>query len=1145
MKRLLPLLLFFVVSSFAFAQQTGGISGTITDSGGAIVSHADVTATNTGTSAVRTVQTNESGAYVLSPLPVGQYTILVEKTGFKRVSQPNVVIDINSALTLNLTLPVGDVKEQVTVTGAPPIIDTENQELGNYRVAEQIENLPIIVREVQTLIGQTAGVPYGTGVKVASDPDTVGGTFNPSGSSRSAMVVISDGTQLNSFQTTGYPAIDGIQRRADLPVPNIDVINQFKMVTNGASAEYISPVAIIIATKSGTNALHGGAYYQYQSGGLSAHYWKIATPQSYVRKQYGGTVSGPVIKDKLFYSAGAEEFSYKFVSNTNVRWPTVAEASGDLSELPHAGSGTGNNIIYDPTTQQPFGGVGTATDVIPTLRIDPIAAAIMAFTPTAPAPPSGSALGTTNAVSSKPEYDISQKYDGRLDWNISPSNQAFFRTTIGHINQASVFKGTAPGLYGFEVKNYYTEVYTASVTHIINSTSLVKFTFSHRNEPFKNTPTFGNSAPPVPITGLTPTPPFAGLPAVTIGASATGVSNISDRDFLNFSEDHDYQYAPSYQKTFRNHTLSAGVFYLHGVKTENFANAPWGQYTTTSKANTSQAGGTAGYTSVLTSATGDSYADFLLGEPGGTTVTVGPGGGFMAKNTLSFWVQDYWKMTQNLTLNFGLRYDRLGSFYASDGRGSNSDFNDGAIVIPNGTTGMIQAAFQPYAADFITASQAGVGRGLVTPHNLSFSPRVGFAYRFLPNTVLRGGVGLYNNDYNYSVISTMINNPPFTYQAKLTRSILIPLQTGTATQQDAAINAQYTFENPSLNGNAASALSAIQGFTGFYQNYPVQQAYEYNLTLERQMGVYSFSTSYVGNTGRHLDRQIFVNGCPPGPVTCTSATGTAGRKLTQFGTSFAGQTGAGRSNYSALFAEAQRHMSKGILLDANFSWSKLLAYQYTASNPVSAPFSHYDYGQISQSPGKVFHFNYVYQLPFGRGKMFGASWNTIVDNILGGWQIAGIGTWESGEPLTVLSGSATPSPTGATSNRANQTCSVGGGPKQTSGTNPLWFDKTCFSVPTAYPGASGATSTFNFGNAGIGSVIGPRWFSYDMNVQKPFHITSHATLKLRVDALNVFNHPIYANPDLTLTDTTFGSINNQYNVNYIPRAFQFSARLEF
>jgi hypothetical protein len=1142
MKRSFCSLVLFVVSilfasAFAYAQQSGGITGVITDASGAAIPNAQVKATNTGTSVVRTAQTNESGTYVLSPLPVGQYVIEASRTGFKRVSQPNVVIDINSALTLDLKLPVGNVDESITVTTAPPTIDTENSELGNYRVSEQIENLPIIVREVQTLIGQTPGVPYGTGAKVASDTDTVGGTYNASGSSRSASVTISDGTQLNSFQTTGYPAIDGIQRRADLPVPNIDVISSFKMVTSGASAEYLSPVAIIIATKSGTNALHGSAFFQYQSGGLSAHVWKIASPQSYVRKQYGGSAAGAIVKDKLFYSAGAEEFSYKMISNTNVRWPTAAEASGDLSEL--LGLAT-PQYIYDPSTQLPFGGSATPTDIIPKGRIDPIAAAILMFTPTAPAPPSGSALGTINAVSSKPEYDISQKYDGRIDWNLSPSNQVFFRTTIGHINQASVFKGTAPGTYGFEVKNYYTQVYTAGWTHVINSSSIFKFTFSHRNEPFKNTPTYGTITPPVAITGVTPPAPFGGLPAVTIGSSGTGVSNISDRDFLNFSEDHDYQYAPMYQKIFRNHTLSAGMFYLHGVKTEAFANAPWGQYTTTSKANTSQTS----YASVLTSATGDSFADFLLGAPGGTTVTVGPGGGFLAKNTLSFWVQDDWKIAQNLTLNFGLRYDRLGYFYATDGRGSNSDFADGVIVIPDGTTNQIQPAFTPYASDFVTASTVHVGRSLTTPHNLSFSPRVGFAYRFLQNTVLRGGIGLYNNDFNYSAFSNQINNPPFTYQAKLSRSILIPLTSATT------VNSTYNFENPSFNGNAAAALSAIQGFSGYQQNYPVQQAYEYNLTLERQLGVYSFSASYVGNLGRHIDRQILVNDCPPGPVTCTSATGTAGRKWTQFGTAFAENTGAGRSNYNALFVEAQRHLSKGIVLDANFALSKLLAYQYVASNPVVAPFWHYDYGLISQSPTKVFHFNYVYQLPFGHGKRFGDHWNSYVEYALGGWQLAGIGTWESGEPLTVNVGTGlgSPSPTGATGNRADQTCAVGGGPKQALlSSGSFWFNTACFARPAVTAGATsgGATATYNFGTAGFGSVIGPRWFSYDMNVQKPFRIKDRVTLKLRVDMLNILNHPIYANPDVTLSDSTFGQINSQYNTNYTPRAFQFSGRLEF
>ena len=259
LKRYLRLALLLVSVSLlgpgvSFAQQTGGLTGVITDATGASVAGVQVKAINTGTGAVRTVVTNDSGTYVLSPLPVGQYSMEITKHGFKTLKQTNITIDINSALVLNLALQVGNVNEEVTVTDAPASIDTENQELGNYRLSEQIQNLPIIVREVQTLVGQTAGVPYGTGAKVAADTDTIGGTFSQRGASQQ---VLADGAQLNPFQTTGYPAIDGIGRRADLTMPNVDMVHEFRMVTNGASAEFGNPVAIIVATKAGSNKIHG------------------------------------------------------------------------------------------------------------------------------------------------------------------------------------------------------------------------------------------------------------------------------------------------------------------------------------------------------------------------------------------------------------------------------------------------------------------------------------------------------------------------------------------------------------------------------------------------------------------------------------------------------------------------------------------------------------------------------------------------------------------------------------------------------------------------------------------------------------------------------------------------------------------------
>src|SRR5581483_1380834 len=265
-------------------------------------------------------------------------------------------------------------------------IDTENQELGNYRYSQQLQNLPIIVREVNTLVGQTPGVPYGTGSKTAADTDTVGGTFAQG--NRSAMQVLADGAQLNPFQTTGYPAIDGIGRRADLTMPNVDTIGEFKLVTNGGSAEYADPVAVIVATKSGTNQFHGSAYEFYQSGGLASKQWNIPASQSFVRHQFGGSAGGPIKKDKMFFLAAAEEFSHVLISTNFARWPTAAERSGNLSDLL---TGAKPVTIYDPMTQKAFAG-----NVIPSSRIDPVANALLQLIPTAPNPVGG--LANFNAV---------------------------------------------------------------------------------------------------------------------------------------------------------------------------------------------------------------------------------------------------------------------------------------------------------------------------------------------------------------------------------------------------------------------------------------------------------------------------------------------------------------------------------------------------------------------------------------------------------------------------------------------------------------------------------------------------------------------------------------------------------------------------
>jgi hypothetical protein len=270
------------------------------------------------------------------------------------------------------------------------------------------------------------------------------------------------------------------------------------------------------------------------------------------------------------------------------------------------------------------------------------------------------------------------------------------------------------------------------------------------------------------------------------------------------------------------------------------------------------------------------------------------------------------------------------------------------------------------------------------------------------------------------------------------------------------------------------------------------------------------------------------------------AAGASGaRKWNQYGITYGEFTGSGRSDYNALNLEASRHFNNGMLLDANYSWDKLLGYQYIATNPVVSPNWHYDWGPVSNQPYQVFHFNYVYELPFGSGKRFASQVGTVGDLFVSGWKLSGVGTWQGGQPLTVLAGSGQ-SPTDATSNRANRTCDGGLSNKSLG----KWFNTSCYSAP-ALINASAPKPTQQFGTAGIGTVIGPRWFSYDMNLQKPIKIREGYTLSLRIDALNVFNHPDYTTPDVTVSDgALFGTIRSA-SVNYIPRAFQFGGRFDF
>ena len=419
-------------------QTTGRIVGTVTDHSGAAVADAAVEIQSIETGEIRRLATNASGTYSISPLPVGTYRLQIRKEGFKTASRTDIRVDVNSAETIDMQLDLGNVSEQITIQAQTLAIETENATVGNSRYETQLKQLPVIVREVQTLVGQTAGVPYG-------NTDTVGGTFNQG--SRSAMQIVADGAQLNPFQTTGWPAVDGIGRRADLSMPSLDALQEVRWATNGGNAEYSQPTQVIAASKAGTNALHGSAFEFYRSGGMGARRWEAANRESFVRHQFGGTVGAPIRRDKVFFFGSADVFRHTSNLVQNARYPTSAERTGDLSSLLTRTDSAGNAApvrIFDPLTGVQFPG-----NIIPANRISPVAAELFKLIPSAPQP---ARLTDFNAVYIKPQFDYSEKYDARLDYNRSDRNRFFARATIAHLDQASRYSGDVPGPHGSSTK---------------------------------------------------------------------------------------------------------------------------------------------------------------------------------------------------------------------------------------------------------------------------------------------------------------------------------------------------------------------------------------------------------------------------------------------------------------------------------------------------------------------------------------------------------------------------------------------------------------------------------------------------------------------------------------------------------------------
>ena len=543
--------------------------------------------------------------------------------------------------------------ESVTVQGHAPAIETENAAVGNSRYETQLKQLPVIVREVQTLVGQTAGVPYG-------NTDTVGGTFNQGG--RSAMQIVADGAQLNPFQTTGWPAIDGIGRRADLSMPSMDALQEVRWATNGGNAEYAQPTQVIAASKSGTEHFHGSLFEFYRSGGMGARRWEAANRESFVRHQFGGTVGGPIRRDKMFFFGSADVFRHTSNLVLNARYPTAGGTCRQSLEpaRPHGCGGNSpdpsqRSVDGTAVPRQRHSGQSNQSGCRRTVQADSGRGAA--------GPTDGLQRGVHQAT-------VRQLREIRRPLRLQRHRSTPVLCARDDCTARSgiAIRGDVPGPHGSSTKKQWNQTIATNWTSVLNPSTIAVMQFSYRNLPFRNIPSAGDE-------------PFRRADRRCQSGAALcraagdrhrhnglGISPLFDRLLFNVSEDYGYTFDPNITKIVGNHTLKAGVTYLHGWKTTEIASPPYGRFTTASDFNNARS---------TTSATGDAFADFLLGYPSTTDVTIGDVGGFHKKTNWHAFFQDDWKVTPRLTLNLGLRYDNFGFFEEQYGRAAVADFNSG------------------------------------------------------------------------------------------------------------------------------------------------------------------------------------------------------------------------------------------------------------------------------------------------------------------------------------------------------------------------------------------------------------------------------------------------------------------------------------
>jgi len=924
-----------------FAQvDTGTIAGSVRDSQGAGIASAAVTFVEITTNVTTKTQTNGTGDYASPPLRPGSYKVVAEAQGFKTQTRSTIAVKVQDRLRMDFDMAVGSASENIQVTAETPIVQTETSSLGQVITTNQITELPLNGRDYIQLATLSTGV-------VRTSSGTNGNSGGSSTGGQNSFVANGTRGTLNNF------LLDGIDNNSNdnggvVLRTNVDAIQEFKLQTNSYSAEFgRSGGAVVNAIiKSGTNRYHGNVFEFFRNSALDARdYFEppTDTKASYKQNQFGGTIGGPIIQDKLFWFADYQGTRIRNPLNWNSLVPTAAERAGDFSA-------PGEPTIYDPETGNPFAG-----NIIPSDRIDQISQAYMNLYP--------DANQGDRFIIFPIEQDSINQGDGRVDYNHSQHDQFFLRYSMSR--RTDIRPAPLPGLANGGDSSTgvgHEDTYGASLgfTHIFTPTTVneARFGFNHVHIR-RGVPVDGNVLPPPDL--LVPgVPDDARVNGLTLFVPTGGYRRVGDPRFApTILSSQERQITDVLTLVRGAHTIKLGGEIRWSQFNISQEAAPRGQFGFNGKYT---ANPNPDPNDPNPPPTGSSLADMLLGMPNRANISTVIGM-YNRQHVPSLFVQDDWKVTPRLTLNLGLRYDYFAPIVEANNRQSNFDYATGTLI---------------------TAGLNGASDALVTADKANFSPRIGFAWTptASANTVIRGAYGIFYSGQEIRTAAPLqlAYNLPFFYE---------PLFINGATP---AFNVSQGF--PSLNPSQAvnPGVTSVDSHlhTPYYQSW--------NLAVQRSLpAAISLEVAYAGSKGTHLQGVTDPNQvATPGPDDVQPS-----RPFTQFG-GFTAIRNIANSNYHALQVKAEKHASHGLYLLSSFTYSK--AINDLPEICCAAPFAQNSYDLAAERALADFNqklrwvLSFDYEIPFGGSHSHLD--NQVMNTVLGGWHVGGIYTLASGFPFS-------------------------------------------------------------------------------------------------------------------------------------------------